>query len=110
MTHRAMEAVFIAAGNGLVNLGRDDAAQRVLQHLNELPDNAVSVGQHWLTSLSGKIDKSALCNINKSIGNAETRLVKATNGRNGQISRCLNDCYPKRFEDVVIFKSSEKPC
>ncbi len=68
MNHRATEAVFIAAGNGLVNLGSEDAAQRVLQRLNELPDNTLSVGQHWLSSLSGKIDKTALRRMNKAVG------------------------------------------
>ena len=67
-SHRASEAVFIAAGNGLVNLGRDDAAQRVLQRINELPDAAVPVGQQWLGRLSGKIDKAALRSINKTLG------------------------------------------
>ncbi|TAN64579.1 MAG: DUF1566 domain-containing protein [Methylobacter sp.] len=76
MGHRATEAVFIAAGNGLVNLGRDDAAQRVLQRLNELPDNAVPVGQHWLNNLSGKIDKTVLRSMNKTVGLPKQRLLR----------------------------------
>ncbi|MDP2904383.1 MAG: hypothetical protein Q8N96_14960 [Methylovulum sp.] len=57
-----------SAINGLVNLGRDDALQRVLQRLNELPDAAVPVGQHWLSRLSGKIDKAELWSTNKTLG------------------------------------------
>ena len=76
MSHRATEAVFIAAGNGLVNLGRDDAAQRVLQRLNDLPDDAVPVGQQWLSHLSGKIDKAALHNMSKTVGLPKQRLLR----------------------------------
>lgn len=76
MSHTATESVFIAAGNGLVNLGRDEAAQRVLQHLNELPDNAVPVGQHWLTGLSGKIDKAVLRSMNKTAGRPRQRELR----------------------------------
>ena len=76
MSHRATEAVFIAAGTGLANLGREDAAQHVLQRLNELPDNAVPVGQHWLNNLSGKIDKTALRRMNKAVRMPKQRLLR----------------------------------
>lgn len=66
--HRATEAVFVAAGNGLVNLGKPDAALLVLQRLNELPDNALSVGLGWLNTLSGTLDKSVLRELVKTAG------------------------------------------
>ncbi|MDD5275906.1 MAG: hypothetical protein PHR16_07465 [Methylovulum sp.] len=68
MSHHANEAVFIAAGTGLANLGRADAAQLVLQRPNELPDSALLVGQRWLSRLSGKINKTTLRHMNKAIG------------------------------------------
>lgn len=76
MSHRATEAVFIAAGTGLANLGREDAAQHVLQRLDELPDHAVPVGQHWLNNLSGKIDKAALRSMSKTVGLPKQRLLR----------------------------------
>ena len=76
MSHRATEAVFIAAGTGLANLGREDAAQHVLQRLDELPDNAVPVGQRWLNNLSGKIDKTALRRMNKAVRMPKQRLLR----------------------------------
>jgi pimeloyl-ACP methyl ester carboxylesterase len=74
--HRAHEAVFVAAGHGLVNLGSDSAAQLVLQRLDELPASDVAVGQRWLGKLSGKISKASLRRINKVVGSPKQPVLK----------------------------------
>ena len=74
--HRAHEAVFVAAGHGLVNLGSDSAAQLVMQRLGELPASDVAVGQRWLGKLSGKIPKASLRRINKAVGSPKQPVLK----------------------------------
>jgi hypothetical protein len=74
--HRAHEAVFVAAGQGLVNLGSDSAAQQVLQRLDELPASEVAVGQRWLGQLSGKIAKARLRRIHQAVGSPKQPVLK----------------------------------
>jgi pimeloyl-ACP methyl ester carboxylesterase len=67
-THNVSEAVFIAAGNGLANLGTVQAATVLLKRLNQLPDSALPVAQRWLNVIAGKLDKDALTAIFNEVG------------------------------------------
>ncbi len=75
-TPHISELAFIAAGNGLVNLGLEDAAQTVLQRLNDLSADATPIGQHWLNKLSGKLQKTALQRINSLVGMPQNPRLK----------------------------------
>lgn len=67
MNHRPNDLMFIAAGNGLVQMGQIEAAKVVLSRLYELPEDNPTVGLHWLGIMSGKIDRREIRNALKSI-------------------------------------------